>query len=484
MTNHSKSKLTNGVLKALTIFGGVQVISIICSVIRTKLIAIWIGAAGVGLFGIYNSAIELLNVIFNLGLRDSAVRDIAASKESSISKLIIIVRRWALILGIIGAIITVILSPLLSNITFNDNEHYWAFMAIAFIILLSSIQNGELAILQGSKRLKQLAKASIWGAIIGVLASIPMFYFWKIDSVIPALITFSLATTIAILSQRVKNKEPRPSISLKSTLQSGRSFIILGTFLTVSAIVNHLASYLFMSYLNHAGNTAIVGHYQAAFTLINKYMGIIFTAIIMEYYPRLSQVSNSQMRTSTFVSHEMSIALWIILPVIAIFIAASQLIIEILYSSEFLIITPFIIWGVIGTIFRAISWCMAFVILARGDGKIYLLTETLSAITSITLNIIAYNHWGLNGLGIAYVLWYITYTIIIGCVYHYRYNLKLGKGTLQLITISSLIALVCAISYFYIGWYISAVIGIILLPIAFYRLLLRKRSKQQANSYH
>ena len=136
MTNHSKSKLTNGVLKALTIFGGVQVISIICSVIRTKLIAIWIGAAGVGLFGIYNSAIELLNVIFNLGLRDSAVRDIAASKESSISKLIIIVRRWALILGIIGAIITVILSPLLSNITFNDNEHYWAFMAIAFIILL------------------------------------------------------------------------------------------------------------------------------------------------------------------------------------------------------------------------------------------------------------------------------------------------------------------------------------------------------------
>jgi PST family polysaccharide transporter len=47
MAQQSKNNITNGVLKALGIFGGVQMITIICSILRTKLIAVWIGAAGV-----------------------------------------------------------------------------------------------------------------------------------------------------------------------------------------------------------------------------------------------------------------------------------------------------------------------------------------------------------------------------------------------------------------------------------------------------
>ena len=55
MASPTKSNLTSGALKALGIFGGVQSVNIIFSIVRTKLIAIWIGATGVGLFGIYNN---------------------------------------------------------------------------------------------------------------------------------------------------------------------------------------------------------------------------------------------------------------------------------------------------------------------------------------------------------------------------------------------------------------------------------------------
>ncbi len=476
MAQLSKSNLTAGVLKALGIFGGVQMINIICSLLRTKLIAIWIGAVGVGLFGIYNSVIDLLNIIFNLGIRDSAVRDIAAAKKSTLSQLIIIVRRWSLILGTIGLIAIIALSPLLSTFTFNDSNHIYAFIAIAFIIFLTSIQNGELAILQGTKQLNQLAKASMWGAIIGVLLSIPMFYFWGIDSVIPALIIFSLSTLGAVIFQRIKIPNPKPQISISETINKGRSFISLGIFLTISAIANNLVTYLFLTYLNNVADTSTVGHYQAGFTLVNKYMGILFTAIIMEYYPRLSQVSNSRLRTSVFVSHEMSIALWVLLPVIAIFIASSKLIITILYSSEFLTILPFIIWAVIGTVFRAISWCMSFTILARGDGKIFIITELLSALTCITLNILSYNYWGLDGLGFAYVIWYLIYTIIVWLVYRYRFHLSLGKNLSQLAILVIGSALICVLGYIYFGWYIPAIIAIIVLPYSIKHILNRRKA--------
>ena len=184
MLQQSKNNITNGILKALGIFGGVQMVTIICSILRTKLIAVWIGAAGVGLFGIFNSTIELLGVLFHLGVRDSAVRDIASSQQPETNKIITIVRRWVLILGVIGLVVTMVISPLLSNFTFGNYDYTYAFIAIAFIIFLSSIQNGELAILQGTKELSRLAKASIWGAIGGVIISIPLFYYWRINSVI------------------------------------------------------------------------------------------------------------------------------------------------------------------------------------------------------------------------------------------------------------------------------------------------------------
>lgn len=485
MAKLSRSNLTQGALKALGIFGGVQMINIICSILRTKLIAIWIGAAGVGLFGLYNSAIELLSVIFNLGMRNSAVRDIASATETETSRTVVVVRRWAWILGLIGLLVTVLISPLLSEFTFGNGNHTVAFMIIAIIILLSSVQNGELAVLQGTQQLRRLARASVSGVVVGVVISIPMFYYWGIDSVLPALVVFSLATTIAVLLQRVSVAKPSPSVTIKETVERGRGFMILGIYLTVSAIVTNLASYLFMSYLNHVGDTEVVGHYQAGFTLVNKYVGLIFTAIAMEYYPRLSQVGVSKCRTSTFVSHEMSIALWILFPVIAIFVALGEIIVTTLYSSEFLVVVPFIVWAIVGTIFRAISWCIAFVILARGDGKIYLLTETLSAISCILLNIGAYKYWGLEGLGVAYLVWYVIYTIVVWVVYRYRYGLSLGNGMIRLILLVVVSATVSTLGYIYMGWWIPAIIALIALPYTYKHLIRRKsRIKQPVGSCH
>ncbi len=485
MAKISRSSLTQGALKALGIFGGVQMINIICSVLRTKMIAIWIGAAGVGLFGLYNSVIELLGVIFNLGMRNSAVRDIVATTESEASRIIVVVRRWAWMLGLIGLFVTILISPLLSEFTFGDSNHILSFMVIAIIILMSSVQNGELAVLQGTQKLQRLARASVLGVVMGVVISIPMFYYWGIDSVLPALVVYSLATTIAVMSQRSSVATPIPHVTLKETIDKGRGFIVLGIYLTVSAIVTNLASYLFMTYLNHVGDTEVVGHYQAGFTLVNKYLGLIFTAIAMEYYPRLSQVGASKRRTSTFVSHEMSVALWILLPVIAIFVAFGEFIVTTFYSSDFLVVVPFIVWAIIGTIFRAISWCIAFVILARGDGKIYLLTETISAVSCILLNVLVYKYWGLDGLGVAYLVWYIIYTIVVWVVYRYRYGLSLGHGMMQLILLVVGLSTASTLGYIYIGWWIPAVIALITLPYTCKHLVRRKKDiKQPASSCH
>ena len=172
------------------------------------------------------------------------------------------------------------------------------------------------------------------------------------------------------------------------------------------------------------------GFYQAGYTLINKYTGLILTALGMEYYPRLSQVADSRLRLRAFVSQEINVAIAIMAPVVALFILLRELVVWILYTPDFNVILTFVSWGMIGTVLRTVLWCLAFTILAKGDGKTYLWTEAASAVINLALNIVFYRWWGLTGLGIAFLVSYLLYTLIVAVVYFRQYRLTVTRASL------------------------------------------------------
>ena len=53
-----KKGLSSHVLKVMSLFSGLQMLNIVCSVVKMKLVALWLHASGVGLFGIYQSVID------------------------------------------------------------------------------------------------------------------------------------------------------------------------------------------------------------------------------------------------------------------------------------------------------------------------------------------------------------------------------------------------------------------------------------------
>lgn len=457
----NRNSLSAGILKAMSIFGGVQVITILCSIVRTKLVALWIGAAGVGLFALYNSTIEMIGSFTRMGLRNSAIKDIASAKGSRLGIISVVVRRWSWMLGMAGALLTMILSPWLSQWTFGDGDHVTGFLVLSVAILLHSVTDGELAILQGTSTLGRLAKASMWGVVSGVAITVPMFYFWGIDSIVPSVLTYSVMTAVMTMIYRKKEEKPRQAVTFRETLSTGRGFVVLGFYMMLSSFVCLLVFYVFVAYLNQCADTETVGYYQAGYTLVNRYVGLVFTAIAMEYFPRLSRVNGSDLRTGVFVSHEIMIALCVLLPVIAVFIGGSELIIRLLYTEEFLVIVPFVTWAILGTVFRAVSWSMAFVMLARGDGKTFLFTESISAVTSLTLNVVAYNLWGLDGLGYAYLAWYVVYAVVVWGVYRFRYRLKLGRGIVALTVVTTSVGVMCAAGYEICGRWVPISIAVI-----------------------
>ena len=420
-------------MKAMGLFGGVQVAGILCSIIRTKLVALWIGPVGIGLFGLFNNALEMLSTGTNLGIRSSSVRDISQATEgrdtSLVARMVSVVRKWSLWLGLAGALLTLMLAPLLSQLTFGDGTHIWGFVALSIAVLLQALTNGEYAVLQGSGHLKRLASVTLWGTIVGLAVSIPLFYFLRERSILPSIIAYAVA--LASFAWVFRNREfPHVEMTRHETFEMGKGFVKLGIYMTLGNFASILASYAFNAWLNVNAGTDTVGYYQAGYTLINKYTGLILTALGMEYYPRLAKVAESRMRLRAFVSQEINVAIAVMAPVVALFILLREVVVWLLYTPEFNVILTFVSWGMIGTVLRTLSWCLAFTILAKGDGKTYLWTEVASAVINLVLNIVFYRWWGLTGLGIAFLVSYLFYTLIVAAVYFKVYRLRVSHGSI------------------------------------------------------
>lgn len=424
----AKRGATAIVLKALGVFGGLQAGSILCSLVRTKLIALWIGPAGVGLFGLYNLAIEMISSLTQLNMRSTAVRDLAAaSTPEALGRIITVVKRWAWMLGAAGAFLTLVCAPLLSRATFGDYGHQWGFVWLSVVMLLSSLTGGESAILQGTRQLSRLARGTLWGTVGGTVISIPLYRWLGVESIVPSLIIFSACNLVGILIARSRPAVSPARLSMSETLRSGREFATLGAFMTVSAFATYLASYIFMAWLNREGGEDMTGYFQAGYTLVNRYIGLVFTAIAMEFFPRLASVRGHRIREAVYINHETSIVISMLLPCILLFIGLRSLIVELLYSGRFAVIYDFISWGAVGTVAKAMSWCLAYLIITRGDGRLYLFTELSSAAVYLAVNYLAYKWWGLDGLGVAYLVWYVAYLAVVAVACRVRYRIGLSR---------------------------------------------------------
>lgn len=431
------SSISGKVVKAMWLFSWVQLVGIACSVLRTKLVAIWIGTVGIGILGLFNTALDTITVLTQLGLRQSSVRDIASAKDGrSLARIIVVVRRWSWLLGIAGAFLTLIFSPMLSELTFGTDRYSLGFIILSAAVLLSSVTNGELAVMQGVGKLNLIARATVLGTLGGLLVSIPILYFLGDDGIVWSVVAYFACQAVAVWIMKAGRStgtaspgtlEPAANPSLRDTFKEGREFITLGIYMTVSAFIAMAVNYIFLAYLNHEEGMSMVGQYQAGYTVVNKYMGLIFTAIGLEFFPRLSKVHRSAKRCSTFVGHEITIALIVILPGATAMMALDDVVIKLLYSQEFMPTAGYLNYALAGTAFRAVSWCMAYTMLARGDGKVYLLTESLSGAAFLLLSYWGNRLGGLDGLGIAYAAWFALYTLITGAVYFGRYRMNIDR---------------------------------------------------------
>ena len=421
MTNKNSYR---DILKTTSLFSGVQILGVLISIAKSKLAAILIGPAGIGIVGVLNSTLNVIIGFSKLGLDVSAVKEIAALKghdEVKVVKIINVLRRLCWFTGILGALITIVLSSWLSQLAFGNTSHTVSFMLLSLAVLFNQLTVGNLAILQGLRKLKKLAKASLWGSFGGLLVIVPLYYYYGINGIVPAIISISILTYFFSWFFSKKQIVKHPKLSLKDTLNQGKSMVKLGFVLSLGSLATIITIYGIQIFITNKGGIDEVGFYNAAFIIINAYVGVIFTAMSKDYFPRLSSVVNEQETMLKVVNQQAYVAVLLLTPIIVIFLAFIPTIISLLFSKEFMPIIGILTFGILATLFKAVSWSMGFILIAKGDSKLYITTEVGFNLLLLIMSVFGYVYGGLTGVGISYLAYYIIYLIGVKIITKSKY---------------------------------------------------------------
>lgn len=437
-----------GIFKSTFLFSFVQVIHIATKVVVNKVVSILLGAEGLGIISLYNSAINMLKSGCGLGIKQSAVRDVAEANKAGnterIAEIISVTNKVVLFTALLGLGVTIIGSPLLSKYSFGSAAYIIPFIILSVAVALNVYAEGQMAILTGMRRLRDLAMANIIGSVVGMLTSIPLYYLMGKDGIVPSLVIAALCLFLVTKFYVGRIKISTVSLSFKEAFKKAVPMVQMGSVLMVAGFAGLVFDLLVSSFIRYEGGFETVGYFQAGATIISGYFGIVLSAMTTDYYPRICGVNKDNVQLKNELNKQVAAGIILIYPLAVCFVYLAPIFISFLYSDDFSVSTQYTDLAIFGTLLTIASNCMGMIFMAKMESKLYLKLVLAALASELCCYIPLYHFMGLRGLGISYILMGVIGFSLYGFFLYKKYHIYLEKNIIALIAIAAL-ALVAAV---------------------------------------
>jgi PST family polysaccharide transporter len=404
------------ILKSSALVGGSQVLNIAIGIVRAKAMAVLLGPAGVGLFGLYGSISSLAQAVAGMGVNSSGVRQIAEAVGSGdterIARTSAVLRRTSVLLGLLGAALLLVFSRQISTLTFGTSQHAGAVSLLSIAVFFTLVSGGQGALIQGMRRIADLAKMGVLGALFGTLITIPLVYFFREQGVVPSLIGVAAMTIGTSWWYSRKVQIHSPSMTTSQVGQEAGALLKLGFAFMASGLMMMGSAYVVRTAVLRTVGLEGTGMYQSAWTLGGLYVGFILQAMGADFYPRLTACANDNAACNRMVNEQARVGLLLAGPGVIATLTFAPLVIALFYSAKFEPAVGILRWICLGVTLRVIIWPMGFIILAKGKQNLFFWTELAWTVVHVGLAWVCLKSFGLNGAGIAFFGSYIFH----GCV--------------------------------------------------------------------
>jgi O-antigen/teichoic acid export membrane protein len=441
----ASEKTSSRMLRATAVIGGSNVVATFIRIVRTKVFAICLGPAGMGLVGLYTSVMSTATTLAEMGVGSSGVRQIAEANgdENKMAGTLFSLRAVTAVLGIIGALLLVFLSRTISRRVFGNFDYAIPLAVLSVGVLFQIISDSQMALLNGLRRVGDLARINVIGSAIGTFFAIIIVWV-KGEHAIAWAVIIPVLSALACSSWFVKGiRLPRrrpPWKELKtevlSLLRIGLAFMVTGLMMTGALLLTR------MIFVERLGLVA-TGLFQAAWGIAVTNIDFILNAMGIDFYPHLTScVKRDQPMGNRLVNEQMEVALLLGGPLIIGMLSFAGPLIHVFFSGRFVLATELLRWLVLGSVLKLVSWPISFLILAQGWAVAYMVAEFVWCFSYVILIYAGSTRFGVNSAGYAFAAAYLIYGLVVYIITHSLSDFRVTWTNLRLFGSLSMVGII------------------------------------------
>lgn len=389
-------------------------ISMITGLVINKVVAITIGPSGIAFVGQFGS-FKTLATNMASGSFGSGVTKYVADSDYSTQRVIATSNIFSLCISVALGLIIIVFSQQLSTFLLKNAEYYFVFIIFGLLLPLFSLNNLLHATVNGFRNFKALAYLKITNNIIGLILSASLVLSLQLTG---ALLAQAINTSIVFIISLIIlyyyfSLSQFLSFDLKKFDKSLLKKLLAFTLMALtSAQLKPFVRLYIRSYIIENGSEFDAGIWQAMVSLSGHYLAVITTALSVYYLPKLSSLKiTRELRNEIFFGYKVIIPIFLLMAIIVYF--SRNWIIVILYSKEFLVMSPLFFPQLVGDFFMIFSFLIAYMLMAKAMIKLFMISQIVFAITRITFSIFLFNQIGIVGVIWANAINYFLYSIFL-----------------------------------------------------------------------
>ncbi len=402
------------ILRASTIIGGASVVNILVGLVRIKVVAVLLGPAGVGAIGLLQNMMTVATNLASLGFRTVGTRQIAEASGKNDDVAVTVARRalfWGTMgLALVGAFVFWLLRGVLAEHILHEPTRAGEVGWIAIGVALSVAAGSQTALLTGLHQIGNLVRAGVASSFLSTLLGISVLMIFGERGVI-AFVLVTPVTSFILGHWYVRKLDPvrGAATPVAQLMAQWRIMIGLGVAFMMTGVISSFGELLVRILLKRDLGIDAVGQFQAAWMISMTYTGVVISAMGADYFPRLTAIYGDDVNCNRLVNEQTEVALLFAGPILLVILGLAPWVVTILYSAAFDNTVAILRWQLLGDVMKVASWPLGYLILASGDGRSYLISESAIMVVYVVFTWMALPFMGIQATGAGFFLMYMTY---------------------------------------------------------------------------
>ncbi|WP_447738157.1 O-antigen translocase [Aeromonas veronii] len=386
-----------------------------------KFVAIYTGPAGLATLGQLQSTITLLNGIVNAPVGNGVVRYTAENltKSNNIADSCSPWWRaslyWAMTLCIIIASVISYFDVEISVWLFDSSSYARYISITSYLLPFSVLYTAINSVINGQQHYKKYVIFGVISVVISTIIMSVMIIFFSMEGAFFAVVLQVAIMGGAMLILVLATSEPWIRFKYwfgrtsKNELKCIGNYVVMGVS---SAIMVPITLVVIRNILVDNVGWGNTGYWQAVWRISEVYLGVITLTLSTYFLPRLSTLTSYEE-----IRKEIANTAIIVIPIVVILAILVYLfrdiIIYILFSSDFNSARDLFLVQLIGDVIKILSWLYAFPMLSRGAAGWFVASEVFFSLTLMLLVYLLVPYYGTHGANIAYLVNYLFYLVFV-----------------------------------------------------------------------